>query len=139
MSTLCHVHIESWSWELQSLYDGRAHLANSGSWVLNNIFLAQAAGARAVPILCDSSPKELERIFKAVNGLLIPGGGQNLSPGHPFYDASAALLQMTLAANDAGDFIPVRVVPPCIYCAKGKLGRCRACPALGGALRTYSL
>jgi len=64
-----------------------------------------------VPILCGSPPKELERIFKAVNGLLIPGGGQNLSPGHPFYDASAALLKMTLAANDAGDFIPVSPDP----------------------------
>lgn len=49
-----------------------------------------------------------------MNGLLIPGGGQNLSPGHPFYDASAALLKMTLAANDAGDFIPVSGV---VFCA----------------------
>ena len=64
-----------------------------------------------MPILCDSTPKELERVFKAVNGLLIPGGGQNLSPGHPFYDASAALLKMTLSANDAGDFIPVSPDP----------------------------
>ena len=70
----------------------------------------QAAGARAVPILCDASTQELERIFKAVNGLLIPGGGQDLSPGHPYYDASAALFKMTLAANDAGDFIPVSYV-----------------------------
>ena len=72
---------------------------------------SQAAGARAVPILCDSPPQEVERIFKAVNGLLIPGGGQNLSPGHPFYDTTVELLRMTLAANDAGDYFPVRKAP----------------------------
>ncbi|CAK0784110.1 hypothetical protein CVIRNUC_007313 [Coccomyxa viridis] len=67
----------------------------------------EAAGARAVPILCDAPAHEVERIFKAVNGLLIPGGGQNLSPGHPFYDTAAELFRMTLAANDAGGYMPL--------------------------------
>ncbi|CAL5230063.1 g13515 [Coccomyxa viridis] len=86
---------------------GKPAPGNQSYIAASYIKFVEAAGARAVPILCDASPKELERIFKAVNGLLIPGGGQNLSPGHPFYDASAALLKMTLAANDAGDFIPL--------------------------------
>lgn len=42
-------------------------------------------------------------------GVLIPGGGQNLSPHHPFYDTSALLFNLTLGANDAGDFFPVDV------------------------------
>ena len=78
---------------------------------LSHMAPAQAAGARAVPILCDAPAHEVERIFKAVNGLLIPGGGQNLSPGHPFYDTAAELFRMTLAANDAGDYMPVGLPP----------------------------
>ena len=79
----------------------------ASEWQLNYVTPVQAAGARAVPILCDAPAHEVERIFKAVNGLLIPGGGQNLSPGHPFYDTAAELFRMTLAANDAGDYMPV--------------------------------
>lgn len=48
------------------------------------------------------------RRFKAINGLLLPGGGANLSPGHPFYDAAATLVNMALDANDRGDYFPVR-------------------------------
>ena len=36
------------------------------------------------------------RRFKLINGVLIPGGGQVLSPGHPFYDAADHLLQLAL-------------------------------------------
>lgn len=68
----------------------------------------ESGGARAVPILYDAPRSEVERIFNAVNGVLIPGGGQNLSPHHPFFDTSTLLLNLTLAANDAGDFFPVR-------------------------------
>lgn len=61
-----------------------------------------------MPIPYDAPPTEVKRLFAAVNAVLIPGGGQNLSPHHPFYDTSALLLNLTLAANDAGDFFPVR-------------------------------
>jgi gamma-glutamyl hydrolase len=45
--------------------------------------------------------------FNAINGLLLPGGGANLSPGHMFYDTAASLFDMAIAANDKGDFFPV--------------------------------
>lgn len=45
--------------------------------------------------------------FAAINGLLLPGGGANLSPGHPFYDAATSLVLMALDANDKGDYFPV--------------------------------
>jgi hypothetical protein len=45
--------------------------------------------------------------FAAINGLLLPGGGANLSPGHPFYDAATNLVLMALDANDKGDYFPV--------------------------------
>jgi hypothetical protein len=67
----------------------------------------EAAGARAVPILADASRAELERIFAAVNGILLPGGSQDLRSGEPFYDAAAALWSMAVEANDKGDYFPV--------------------------------
>ncbi|KAK9908388.1 hypothetical protein WJX75_007144 [Coccomyxa subellipsoidea] len=67
----------------------------------------ESAGARAVPIPYDAPRAEVERLFRAINGALIPGGGQNLSPHHPFFDTSALLLNLSIAATDAGDFFPL--------------------------------
>eukprot|EP00890_Picochlorum_soloecismus_P001023 jgi/Picsp_1/1921/NSC_05387-R1_protein len=66
----------------------------------------ESAGARAVPILHDMSKKEMERRFRAVNGILIPGGGQDLSPGHPYYDAVEHLFDLAVKENDAGVVYP---------------------------------
>jgi len=46
--------------------------------------------------------------FDVINGLLIPGGGATLKPGHPFYDAAHLLLRLAIQANDKGDYFPVR-------------------------------
>jgi hypothetical protein len=46
--------------------------------------------------------------FNKINGVLIPGGSQDLSPGHPYFDSVALLLNLTKEANDKGDFFPVR-------------------------------
>lgn len=42
-----------------------------------------------------------------VNGILVPGGAQDLRPGHPFFDTVSKLFDLTLQANDHGDFFPV--------------------------------
>jgi len=65
------------------------------------------AGARAVPIFHDLPPSHLERAFKTINGLILPGGGQPLEPGHTFYDAASVLYKLAIKANDAGDFFPI--------------------------------
>ena len=44
--------------------------------------------------------------FEKVNGVLIPGGGQNLTAGHPFYDATRQLLDLTISANALGETFP---------------------------------
>ena len=67
----------------------------------------ESAGARVVPILQDMPQAEIERRFKAVNGILIPGGSQTLSPGHPYYDTTKILLDMTIGANDKGVSFPL--------------------------------
>lgn len=48
--------------------------------------------------------------FKLINGVLIPGGGQNLSPGHLFYDTAKLLLQLAMDSNDRGDYFPVNTL-----------------------------
>eukprot|EP00878_Enallax_costatus_P002549 GHUV01002731.1.p1 GENE.GHUV01002731.1~~GHUV01002731.1.p1 ORF type:complete len:355 (+),score=97.23 GHUV01002731.1:235-1299(+) len=67
----------------------------------------EAAGARVVPIFYDMMKEELRERFYAINGLLIPGGGATLEPGHKFYDAAEYLTQMAIEANDKGDYFPV--------------------------------
>jgi hypothetical protein len=49
--------------------------------------------------------------FYAINGLLLPGGGATLKPGHRFYDTAHQLVDLAIKANDKGDFFPVRFVP----------------------------
>ena len=66
----------------------------------------------------DSVPPSTLRRFDLINGVLIPGGGQVLSPGHPFYDAADHLLSMALDANDRGDYFPVSI--------EGLTARCEA-------------
>lgn len=50
--------------------EGQSYIAAS------YIKFLESAGARAVPILYDAPPEEVERIFRSVNGFLIPGGAQ---------------------------------------------------------------
>lgn len=45
--------------------------------------------------------------FATINGLLLPGGGADLRPGHMFYDTAARLVELAVAANDKGDYFPV--------------------------------
>ncbi len=67
----------------------------------------EAAGARVIPIFYDTQPDMVRRIFNIVNGVLIPGGGANLTPGHQFYDTARLLIDLAIQANDNGDYFPV--------------------------------
>ena len=73
--------------------------------------MLQSAGARAVPIVYDAPRDEIAAIVEKVNGLLLPGGGAPITPGHRFYDTVAFLVNLTKAANDAGEYFPV-----CSHC-----------------------
>ena len=59
-----------------------------------------------------------------INGLLLPGGGADLEPGHQFFDTARRLVDLAIKANDNGDYFPVRgsggrVRPSClVYCAR---------------------
>ncbi|KAI7836202.1 hypothetical protein COHA_009927 [Chlorella ohadii] len=83
---------------------GHSYIASS------YVKLVESAGARAVPILCDMSKEEVERRFKAVNGILIPGGAQDLRSGQPFFDTVQQLVDLTIEANDKGNYFPLHGV-----------------------------
>lgn len=76
----------------------------------------ESAGARVVPIPYDSEFEEIERIFKKINGLLLPGGGSSLwiveneTKKQGFANvtlASKFLVQLAIEANKRGDFFPI--------------------------------
>jgi gamma-glutamyl hydrolase len=71
------------------------------------IKFVEAAGARAVPILHDMDPEEVTRRFKAVNGILLPGGSQDLRSGNPYFDTAELLFKLTIEANENGDYFPL--------------------------------
>jgi hypothetical protein len=59
--------------------------------------------------------------FGSINGVLLPGGGARLSPLHKFYDTAAYLVELTLAANDAGNYFPVGFFESQIFHHVGRL------------------
>mmetsp|Transcript_16637 Transcript_16637/g.30514 ORF Transcript_16637/g.30514 Transcript_16637/m.30514 type:complete len:340 (+) Transcript_16637:2035-3054(+) len=70
----------------------------------------EMAGARVVAIRYQAAQNDLEGLrkqFDSINGLLFPGGGADLSPGHPFFDTADQLFQWALEANRNGDYFPI--------------------------------
>lgn len=68
----------------------------------------ESAGARVVPILYDMTPAQVRARFAMINGLLLPGGGASLRPGHQFYDTAKLLVDLAVEANDKGDYFPIQ-------------------------------
>lgn len=64
---------------------------------------AEAGGARVVPLLVDDAEDVLRTKFEAINGVIIPGGGADLSPGHPYREQTAKLLAWAIESNKRGD------------------------------------
>jgi len=67
----------------------------------------ESAGARVVPVHFDASRAELKQLFGSINGLLLPGGGADLSNGTLIHSAGRLLYDLAVAANDAGDTFPI--------------------------------
>lgn len=75
------------------------------------------------PLCC-----RLCRRFRAVSGLLIPGGGQDLRPGHPFFDTASLLFDLAREANRKGDYFPVRTQLPPAACPSGAVAARASAP-----------
>lgn len=61
----------------------------------------ESAGARVVPINYSATNAELDFIFSSVNGIFFPGGGSS------FPKQAQYIYDKVVAANDAGDFMPL--------------------------------
>ena len=68
----------------------------------------EAVGGRVVPIPCDASRDELDTLFAAVNGILLTGGETDVKELDSTYMRAAGhLLNLTIAANQAGEHVPL--------------------------------
>jgi len=71
------------------------------------IKFVESSGARAVPIMYDISDAELVSLFGKINGILIPGGGSDLSAGSRYRNLTSMLLNMTMQAAANGQWVPM--------------------------------
>ena len=67
----------------------------------------EAAGARAVPILYNDSNITFHRKLSAVNGMLLPGGDSDISPGTSLRAAGESVVRESAAAAAVGEVYPV--------------------------------
>eukprot|EP00892_Ulva_mutabilis_P007888 jgi/Ulvmu1/5471/UM023_0007.1 len=82
--------------------------ANTSYFAASYAKYAEMGGARVVPVLCDSSKEELTELFGKMNGLIVPGGSQDLGPGNSYYDAMSLLTDLAMQQHDAtGEVFPI--------------------------------
>lgn len=68
----------------------------------------ESAGARVVPIHYEADKANLTATFSMINGLLIPGGAQNLvDPTNPFMVAARTLYDLAVESNRQGEVFPI--------------------------------
>ena len=68
----------------------------------------EAAGALPAVIPHDATDEELEILLGRLNGVLFPGGGASLSPGHPYHHIGKRVLNYAIEANNRGDYFPIQ-------------------------------
>lgn len=68
----------------------------------------EAAGALPAVVPHNATGQELHILLGRLNGVIFPGGGASLSPGHPYHDIGRQVLRYAVEANDRGDAFPVQ-------------------------------
>ncbi|XP_069816101.1 gamma-glutamyl hydrolase [Dendropsophus ebraccatus] len=66
----------------------------------------ESAGARVIPIRINLPDEEYVKIFNAINGVLLPGGGVDLKYSE-YARVSKIFYDLALAAYDKGDYFPI--------------------------------
>ncbi|XP_065213874.1 gamma-glutamyl hydrolase-like [Planococcus citri] len=67
----------------------------------------ESSGARIVPIFTNQSYHYYERMLYSVNGLMVPGGSNEIEPGCPYYDAFVIIVKIAKKMNDEGIYFPI--------------------------------
>ena len=65
------------------------------------------AGGRVLPILLNQTKAYYEEIFAQTNGILFPGGNQNIDPDEIYTEEGEILWNLAKQANDRGDYYPI--------------------------------
>ncbi|KAG9478851.1 hypothetical protein GDO78_012486 [Eleutherodactylus coqui] len=79
---------------------GRSYIAASYVKTL------ESAGARVIPIKINLPDEEYVKIFKTINGFLLPGGGVDLQNSE-YARVAKIFYDLALTANDKGDYFPI--------------------------------
>jgi len=66
----------------------------------------EGGGARVVPIKINQTDEYYTTVFASINGVLFPGGNQDLF-NSDYVRTATKLYNMAIAANDQGDYFPV--------------------------------
>ncbi|XP_065828639.1 gamma-glutamyl hydrolase-like [Oscarella lobularis] len=66
----------------------------------------ESAGARVVPIMLNWTSEELSTVLSSINGVLFPGGGQNLVTSR-YFEIAKQVYQHSINATDSGQVWPV--------------------------------
>ncbi|XP_065213627.1 gamma-glutamyl hydrolase-like [Planococcus citri] len=67
----------------------------------------ECSGAKVVPIFIRQNHSYYERIMNSINGIVLPGGNASVTPGFPYYDASATIFKIAQQMNDKGISFPI--------------------------------
>ncbi|KAF7214148.1 gamma-glutamyl hydrolase [Nothobranchius furzeri] len=66
----------------------------------------EAAGARVVPVMINQAPEEYKKLFNSINGILLPGGGVNITSSG-YERAAKFFYELAIEANKREDYFPV--------------------------------
>ncbi|XP_056290342.1 gamma-glutamyl hydrolase isoform X2 [Pseudoliparis swirei] len=66
----------------------------------------EAAGARVVPVRLNLPLEEYQRLFKSINGIVIPGGTASIVSSS-YQRAARIFYELALEANKRGDYFPL--------------------------------
>ncbi|XP_065213053.1 gamma-glutamyl hydrolase A-like [Planococcus citri] len=67
----------------------------------------ESSGARVVPILTNQSYHYYERILHSINGVVAPGGSNEIQPGCPYYDTFVTIIKIAEQMNNKGIYFPI--------------------------------
>ncbi|CAL8313256.1 unnamed protein product [Merluccius merluccius] len=80
---------------------------NTGSYIAASyVKYLESAGARVVPVRINQTLDQYVYLFRALNGVLFPGGGADLVTSG-YAAAAKVFYQLALEANSRGDYFPI--------------------------------
>ena len=95
------------NWTIQP-YGTETNTTDEGAYIAASyVKFVEMAGARAVPVFHNGTEAYLNDTFYSINGLVMPGGGSNISSGTQLHGAAEFLYNLTLEANQHGDTFPI--------------------------------